>query len=119
MTRRRQVRQTQTVSRPQLFHSGLLKVLLTDFRQFRGLLCWALLALVSALVTVYLTHQHRELMVEREQLLQERDELDVEWRHLVVEQTALTEHSRIEELARRELGMQRPDEAQEVLVPWR
>ncbi|RUO26627.1 cell division protein FtsL [Aliidiomarina minuta] len=100
-------------------HSSLLRVIYQDLVRFRGLLFWALLVLISSLAVIYLTHANRELIAERETLLQARDELDVEWRHLVIEQSSLAEHSRIEHLATRDLNMQRPGEEQEVLVPWR
>lgn len=100
-------------------HRGLLQVLLSDLARYRGLVFWCIVLVISALATVYITHLNRELMAERESLLQQRDALDVEWRHLVLEQTALAEHSRIERLASRELGLQRPRDEQEVLVPWR
>lgn len=102
-----------------LQQASLLQVISKDIRRLRGLLVLSLLVLCTALMVVYMTHLNRELMAEREQLLQQRDALDVEWRHLVIEQSALAEHSRIEQLAQRNLSMQRPSEAQEVLVPWR
>lgn len=100
-------------------HTSLLSAVFSDLNRYRGLLFWTALAVASALVVVFQTHQYRELMAEREVLLKDRDALDVEWRHLIVEQNALSEHSRVEELAQRHLNMQRPTEAQEVLVPWR
>lgn len=100
-------------------HQALLQIILADIKQYRGLLVWLVVALGSALLTVYLTHLNRELLAEREELLKYRDAIDVEYRHLVIEQTTLSSHNRIESLAQRELGMQRPTEAQEVLVPWR
>ncbi|WP_113907078.1 cell division protein FtsL [Aliidiomarina celeris] len=100
-------------------HTHLLVEMLRDLNRYRGLVFWTALAVASALVVVFQAHQYRELMAERETLLKARDALDVEWRHLTVEQNALSEHSRIEQLALRQLNMQRPTEAQEVLVPWR
>ena len=102
-----------------LQQTSLLTVINDDLGRIRGLLTLAALLLITALAMVYLSHLNRELVVERELLLQERDELDVEWRHLVIEQTALAEHNRIEQLAQVNLQMQRPAESQEVLVPWR
>lgn len=102
-----------------LQQTSLLTVISEDLGRIRGMLTLSALLLITALAVVYLSHLNRELMVEREQLLQQRDELDVEWRHLIIEQTALAEHSRIEQLAQADLQMQRPAENQEVLVPWR
>lgn len=102
-----------------LQQTNLLHIIFADLKRLRGLLLLTVLLVVSSLVVVYLSHQSRELMAEREDLLRERDALDVEWRHLVIEESALAEHSRIEQLAQRNLQMQRPDDDQEVLVPWR
>lgn len=99
-------------------HNQLVVALYRDLKRYRGLLFFTLLAVGSALTIVYQSHAYRELMADRETLLQERDQLDVEWRHLLVEQNSLSEHSRIEQIARNELGMKRPDDDQEVLVPW-
>jgi len=100
-------------------HRGLLQVIASDLKHYRGLLIWGTIALASGFSAVFLTHMNRELIAEREQVLQYRDSLDVEYRHLIIEQNALSEHSRIETIAARQLGMQRPTDAQEVLVPWR
>lgn len=99
--------------------SSLLRVIYQDLMRHRGLAAWSFLLLATSLAVVYMTHLNRELVGERQQLLQVRDELDVEYRHLIIEQTALAEHSRIEQIAMRDLDMQRPDDDQEVLVPWR
>lgn len=100
-------------------HTQLVKEISHDLFRYRGLLLCTLVAVCSAFIVVYQAYLYRDLMAEREVFYSERDALDVEWRHLLVEQNALAEHSRIEQLARRELGLQRPEEAQEVLVPWR
>jgi cell division protein FtsL len=42
--------------------------------------------------------------------------LDVEWRHLVLEQSALSEHNRIETLVEKKLDMHRPEPDEEVMV---
>jgi cell division protein FtsL len=51
-----------------------------------------------------------------ERLMQEKDQLDVEWSHLVLEQSTLTEHNRIEALVKRHLNMHRPLPSEEVVV---
>ena len=48
--------------------------------------------------------------------MQEKDQLDVEWRNLVLEQSALTEHNRIEALVTSQLNMHRPLPSEEVVV---
>ena len=46
----------------------------------------------------------------------ERERLDSEWRNLMLEETALAEHSRVQDLAKKELEMKRPDGDKEVVV---
>ncbi|MDO6581972.1 cell division protein FtsL [Photobacterium sp. 2_MG-2023] len=75
------------------------------------------LVLISALGVVYITHQSRQLVAQQEQLLIERDDLDIEWRNQLLEENSLAEHSRIETQAEKELDMKRPNAANEIVVP--
>ncbi|PTB90149.1 cell division protein FtsL [Pseudidiomarina aestuarii] len=97
---------------------GLISVLVDDLRQQFVLVLLFLLVIVSALAVIYVSHAHRQLTIERDDLLSARDQLDIEWRHLQIEETALTEHSRVERIAEQRLDMVRPEGEQEVLVPW-
>ena len=72
--------------------------------------------IASAIAVVLSAHHNRQLSIAHEQLIQEKDFLDVEWRHLVIEQSALTEHNRIEQLVSEKLNMRRPGPDYEVLV---
>ncbi|MGF1713680.1 cell division protein FtsL [Photobacterium chitinilyticum] len=74
------------------------------------------LVLVSALGVVLITHHSRQLIAKQEQLLIERDQLDIEWRNQILEENSLAEHSRIERLAEKELEMKRPSRESEVIV---
>ncbi|MET1219830.1 MAG: cell division protein FtsL [Glaciecola sp.] len=96
--------------------SQLLSILLTDLaRNFlRVLLFIAVIA--SAFAVILSVHENRQLSIQLEQLMQQQDELDVEWRHLVLEQSALTEHNRIENIVQQKLGMRRPTTAEEKVV---
>ena len=51
--------------------------------------------LVSAGLVILSAHHNRQMSIAIERLMQEKDQLDVEWRNLVLEQSALTEHNRI------------------------
>jgi len=75
-----------------------------------------LLVLVSAFSVIFFTHLNRQTTSELEVLLTDRDELDIEWRNLLLEQNALAEHSRIETQAQRLLEMSRPDAESEVVI---
>ncbi|SQC39269.1 cell division protein FtsL [Klebsiella pneumoniae] len=44
-------------------------------------------------------HHTRLLTAQREQLVLERDALDIEWRNLILEENALGDHSRVERIA--------------------
>ncbi|MFT7259023.1 MAG: cell division protein FtsL [Glaciecola sp.] len=75
------------------------------------------IAVVATAIGVVLgAHHNRQLSMQHESLIQEKDALDVEWRHLIIEQSALTEHNRIEQVVRENLNMRRPGPKDEVLV---
>ena len=71
---------------------------------------------VSAFSVIYTTHLNRLTTSELEILLTERDELDIEWRNLLLEQNSLAEHSAIESKASKLLKMKRPSAASEVII---
>lgn len=75
-----------------------------------------LLVVVSAFSVVYYTHMNRHTTSELEQLYTQRDELDIEWRNLLLEQNSLAEHSAIESRANKMLNMKRADADSEIIV---
>lgn len=97
---------------------ALISVLWDDLRQHFVLVLLFLLVIASAMAVIYVSHSHRLLTIERDQLLSQRDDIDIEWRHLQIEQNTLTEHNRVERIAQQRLGMVRPEPEQEVLIPW-
>lgn len=84
----------------------------------RHILGYILLVLVvfSAFAVIYGTHLNRQTTSELEVLLTERDDLDIEWRNLLLEQNSLAEHSSIESKASKLLGMKRPNASSEVII---
>jgi cell division protein FtsL len=65
-----------------------------------------LLVVVStAVAVVYSKHQARKLFVELQSLGNERDDMDIEWGQLQLEQSTLTTHGQVERAAREQLGM--------------
>ncbi|KII79906.1 cell division protein FtsL [Vibrio renipiscarius] len=70
----------------------------------------------SAMGVVFMTHHTREAITEKDQALVERERLDNEWRNLLLEETALAEHSRVQDMAKEELEMKRPDSDKEVVI---
>ncbi|NMM41453.1 cell division protein FtsL [Pseudoalteromonas arctica] len=71
---------------------------------------------VSSLSVVQVTHFARQELIEQDQLLQERDELDLEWRYLLVEEEFYSQHARIEEIAIEQLQMKRSTSQDEQVI---
>ncbi len=72
--------------------------------------------LVTSIMVVITTQKTRLLTAQREQLVLEKDSLDIEWRNLILEENALGDHSRVERLAIDKLHMQHVDPSQERIV---
>ncbi|HEX5765672.1 MAG TPA: cell division protein FtsL [Woeseiaceae bacterium] len=71
-------------------------------------LVFAVICVISAMALVYTRHESRKLFIELEQLTTERDELNIEWGQLQIEQSTWATHARIERLATEELSLTRP-----------
>lgn len=69
---------------------------------------FAVVCVLSALALVYTKHESRKLFVELEGLTHERDELNIEWGQLQIEQSTWATHARIERVARDDLELVRP-----------
>jgi cell division protein FtsL len=83
----------------------------------RLLLVVLLLATIaSAIGVVYSRHRHRQLFVELTQLEHARDELNIEFGRLQLEQATLAQATRIDQEARGRLGMKFPEAADIVVV---
>lgn len=79
-------------------------------------LCLIATVLTSAVGVVYSKHQSRTLFVELERLKALRDDLDVEWGRLQLEQSTWATHGRVEKVAREQLNMQLPPPVATVIV---
>ena len=71
-------------------------------------MAFALACVMSAIAMIYTKHESRKLFVEFEQLTTERDELNIEWGQLQIEQSTWATHARIERVASEELSLVRP-----------
>jgi cell division protein FtsL len=71
---------------------------------------------VSALATVYVQHYRRMQYVELRKLERERDDMQVEWGQLKLEQSTWATHERIERLALEKLDLHMPPAAEVVVV---
>ena len=88
----------------------------TQARQpFVLVLVFAIVCVTSAMALVYTKHESRRLFVELETLTGERDELNIEWGQLQIEQSTWATHARIEQVATDDLELMRP-EATEIFV---
>lgn len=72
--------------------------------------------LASAIAVVHARHEHRQRFVELSRLERERDELNIEFGRLQLEQATWAETNRIEQIARARLGMQPPQGKSLVVV---
>ena len=70
-------------------------------------LLW-LVTLGSAAGVIYSKHRSRDLFVELETLITERDRLEMEWGQLQLEQSAWSTHAFIERVANARLKMSIP-----------
>lgn len=95
---------------------SLVSIMLSDLTRNSLRVLLFLMVLLSAIAVIMSSHHNRQLLIEKEQALQERDRLDVQWRNLILEQGALTEHNRIESLVKEKLSMYRPGPGEEVVV---
>jgi len=70
---------------------------------------------ISAMVVVSIQHQQRQLFVELARLEQARNELDIEYGRLQLEQATLARITRVNEIAHERLGM-RPVRSADIKV---
>jgi len=81
-----------------------------------GLLILVLAVIASSIGVVYAKHQGRKLFVELQLLGGERDDMDIEWGQLQLEQGTLTTQGQVESAARERLGMVNLSQASTVIV---
>ena len=85
----------------------------------RGLPMASILVLgviISAVAVSYTKFANRKLFVELHELRMQRDDLDVEWGRLRLEQSAWATHGRVESVARERLDMRIPQSEDVVLL---
>ncbi|MEH6824226.1 MAG: cell division protein FtsL [Motiliproteus sp.] len=72
--------------------------------------------LLTALTVIYSAFLYRQGFNLQQQLFQQRDALEVEWGQLLLEQSALAAHSRIERTVTQQLDMYVPSPEDIVVV---
>ena len=70
----------------------------------------------TALGVVLSKHQSRKEFLELQRLQALRDQMDVDWGRLLLEEGAWSAHGRVESVARRQLGMRIPAAADVLIV---
>ena len=75
-----------------------------------------LAVLGSGIAVVYARQQHREAYVELTRLQKQRDELNIEFSRLQLEQATWAETNRIEQVATERLGMSFPANPELIVV---
>ncbi|MBI5462612.1 MAG: cell division protein FtsL [Gammaproteobacteria bacterium] len=75
-----------------------------------------LVVIASALGVVYSKYQSRKLFIVLQNLEAARDEMNIEWGQLQLEQSTWATHGRVEGLAREQLKMTTPDPGAVVIV---
>lgn len=68
----------------------------------------AVAVIVTALTLVYTRYETRELFAAKQRLIAQRDDLNVEWGRLQLEQSTWGTQSRVEHVAREQLQMVMP-----------
>ena len=76
----------------------------------------SLAVLASGVAVVYARQQHRQANVELTRLLRQRDEIDIEFSRLQLEQATWAETNRIEQVATERLGMVYPAQSELLVV---
>ena len=72
--------------------------------------------IVSAIGVVYARHRHRQAFIALSALESARDELNIEFGRLQLEQATWAETNRIDQIARNQLGMKFPEGADVVVI---
>ncbi|MCH8060500.1 MAG: cell division protein FtsL [Proteobacteria bacterium] len=80
---------------------------------------FGLVCVLSAMAVIYTKHESRKLFVELEELTHERDELNIEWSQLQIEQSTWATHARIEQVATDDLSLVRPQTTEIYIVERR
>lgn len=95
---------------------NLVAIILSELARHPIRVLLFLMVLISAFAVILSAHHNRQMSITLETLMQEQDQLDIEWRHLILEQGALTDHNRIEVAMKKQLDMHRPSPEDEVVV---
>lgn len=82
---------------------------------------WLIMVLViavlgSGIAVIYAKHINRKLFIELQALQNERDDMNMEWGRLQLEQSTFSTHSNVDRIAREKLDMELPAQEEIVIV---
>ena len=98
---------------------NLLSLIVADLRKHFFAVFLGILIACCAIYNIYITHETRGLVTKMEHLSQDKDNLMIEWRNLLIEEHTLDEHSRIRRIAVKKLSMSQTTKDNSVLVELR
>ena len=90
--------------------------LIAVFGRRLGVMVLGAVVVVSAIIVAYQTHQLRQATIAFKELQDEQTALDLQWQKLRLEQSALADHSRVEQLAEDRLQMKHTDSDDEIIM---
>ena len=99
--------------------TNLFKGNLAELRLSKSLCLQIILlvmVLLSALAVVYVTNLHRLTFSQLELVEQHKNDLDMQWGQLLLEQASLATPSRVQQMAAEKLKMVLPDSKQIVIL---
>ncbi|WP_439241354.1 MULTISPECIES: cell division protein FtsL [unclassified Lonepinella] len=79
-------------------------------------LCLLLAIVVTAVGTVWITYQTRDLISQKARLIFEKEKLENQFKNLTLEEASLSDSGRIESMATKGLGLSRVQPEQEVVI---
>ena len=95
---------------------NLPRLVLQDIWHHKWVVLLSIVVMINAVAVVYTSHVCRKLTTQWDQLLQQQDHLDIEWRNLLLEEQSQSEHSRVTRIATKDLNMSRPLPKEEVVI---
>ncbi|WP_017444405.1 cell division protein FtsL [Gayadomonas joobiniege] len=95
---------------------NLARLLLADLAKHWQIPVLLIGILASAHMVIDFAWKNRQLNSELQVLQEEKDKLDIDFRHMLLEHNALSEHNRIEQIAKDKLEMKRPLGKDEIII---
>ncbi len=88
-----------------------------QIRVIGGVTILSLAVVATAIACIYARHESRKQFTQLQSLIAERDNFEVEWGKLKIEQSTWSTHARVEQLARDKMQMLNPVPTDVRMVP--